>query len=114
LLADLKKDYIADLPNKITLITALLKSGDSDLLETEFHKLKGTGQTYGVPEVTRLGEMIESICQKPKAQRDPLIVLALELLTKIFVAYSANQPFDWSCSEVGELSHQVEQVLKST
>lgn len=70
LLKELQKEYLGSFPEKIANLEALLKSGQLDDLTTEYHKLKGTGRTYGLPEVTQLGELLESIAEHD-AVEDP-------------------------------------------
>jgi HPt (histidine-containing phosphotransfer) domain-containing protein len=83
LLAELQKEYLESLPEKIAAINGLIKSGEMELVETEFHKLKGTGRTYGVPEISRVGELGERACWIPDSKRDAAIAQALELLQKV-------------------------------
>ncbi len=68
LLKSLQQDYLASLPGKIQLIEQLIVNQDTDNIRESFHKLKGTGRTYGFPEVSDLAEVVEDIClQKPAA-----------------------------------------------
>ena len=61
LLRDLQKTYLASIPEKIQAIQILFEANQLKLLKTDFHKLKGTGRTYGLPEVTQIGEAMEQI-----------------------------------------------------
>ena len=63
LLDELKKDYIATLPEKIENIRTLWQAGNLEELHSEYHKMKGTGRTYGIPEVSQLGEALETLCE---------------------------------------------------
>jgi HPt (histidine-containing phosphotransfer) domain-containing protein len=63
LLAELQKNYLDSIPEKIINLEMLWKSERLDELTTEYHKLKGTGRTYGLPEVTQLGEVMEYLCE---------------------------------------------------
>ena len=62
LLKSLQTDYVAALPNKIAIIKSQIKSGDIKALRESFHKFKGTGRTYGLPEVSELAELVERLC----------------------------------------------------
>jgi len=64
-LAELQRNYIASMPGKITVLDGLWRAGELDKLRTEYHKLKGTGKTYGLPEVTQVGEALERLCDAP-------------------------------------------------
>jgi hypothetical protein len=63
----------------------LLSVNDYRTLRDEFHKLKGTGKTYGLPEVTELCEICEVICRDKPKHVQTAIPAALELLMAIFV-----------------------------
>ncbi|MEM7011745.1 MAG: protein kinase [Verrucomicrobiota bacterium] len=41
----------------------------------EFHKLKGTGTTYGVPEVTELCEKMETLCRNRTEIEEPFFLI---------------------------------------
>ena len=62
MMAELKKEYISELPAKINYIETLIEQSNQTELENEFHKLKGTGKTYGVPEVSIICEKAEEAC----------------------------------------------------
>ena len=62
LLKNLQVDYVAAIPNKIAQIRAQVRNADVPALRESFHKFKGTGRTYGLPEVSELAEVVERIC----------------------------------------------------
>ena len=82
-LAGLQKTYLASMPEKISLIESLFKAGDLEKLETEYHKLKGTGRTYGLPEFTQLGATLERICETEPSQLSRAVPLSLSLMTRM-------------------------------
>lgn len=110
LLAELQKEYLDSLPEKIVSITQLIRAGELDLVETEFHKLKGTGRTYGVPEISRVGELGERSCWITDANRDDAISQALNLLSKVHQSRSQGKEFqiedDDSCKALAALVDQ--------
>jgi hypothetical protein len=69
LLDDLKTSYIISLTEKRQTVARLIETRQLTALEDEFHKMKGTGKTYGLPEVSLLGEAMEMICHH---QQEPL------------------------------------------
>ncbi len=83
ILAGLQKTYLASMPDKVTNINALWKAGELEKLETEYHKLKGTGRTYGLPEFTFLGEILERICMLDPKSLPTAVPLSLTLLTRM-------------------------------
>lgn len=72
LLKQLKNEYVESLPERLDGIEKLSQTEPLPWkeLETEFHKLKGTGKTYGFPEVSELSALLEISCsqkEKPEA-----------------------------------------------
>lgn len=105
ILEGLKREYLKNLPEKIETAKKLWKSGDIDLLETEFHKLKGTGKTYGLPEISELGLIAEELCSKDGPTRDRAVGLTLDILGQIHKARLAGNEFDLAkCQEFKDLS----------
>jgi HPt (histidine-containing phosphotransfer) domain-containing protein len=94
MMADLKREYIAGLPQKILDIQTHLSMNDSATLRDDFHKLKGTGKTYGIPEISELGEAVEKICLKKPENIPSVVPVAIELLRKIHSARLAGQAFN--------------------
>ncbi|MCB0356667.1 MAG: Hpt domain-containing protein [Bdellovibrionales bacterium] len=76
LLLKLKNEYIAELPLKITDLKQLFTAGDSEGLKNAFHKLKGSGKTYGLDSVSMIGKEMERICL------DESLKIDLEVFTK--------------------------------
>ncbi len=82
LLAELQKNYLASMPDKMKTIETLMKAGKTDLLRTEFHKLKGTGRTYGLPEISQLGAAVERLCEIDRPVLSQAVPLALTLMER--------------------------------
>jgi HPt (histidine-containing phosphotransfer) domain-containing protein len=94
LLAQLRKEYLASLPEKVRHIRKLYQMGDFNLVETEFHKLKGTGRTYGFSEISQLGQMAEELCQANIQIRGEMVEIAFDLLGQIYQMRNQNQVLD--------------------
>ena len=62
LLKSLASDYLKSLPEKIQVIAGQVQAKDTSNVRESFHKLKGTGKTYGFPEVSELAAVVENIC----------------------------------------------------
>lgn len=60
-LADLKANYIKSIPQKLQTIKEHIENKDFKNLREDFHKMKGTGKTYGIPEISDLGALFEEI-----------------------------------------------------
>ena len=110
LLAELQKEYLESLPEKISGIQDLINKNEFELVETEFHKLKGTGRTYGVPEISRVGELGEKACWIPDAKRNDAIAQALQLLLKVHQSRAKGVDYpiedDETCQALGLLIQQ--------
>ena len=59
-LAKLVPDYVAARRLELPVLRALLTERRFDEIGRMAHRMKGTGATYGLPKVTRLGSEIES------------------------------------------------------
>ncbi|MCM2282125.1 MAG: Hpt domain-containing protein [Bdellovibrionaceae bacterium] len=111
ILEGLKREYLKNMPDKLALIAKLWKASEIDLLETEFHKLKGTGKTYGLPEISELGLLAEELCTTEPPTRDRAVELALNILTQIHQTRIGGHEFDLhTSSDFLELS-QMHQAL---
>lgn len=95
LMAELQTEYFSSFIEKFQRIEELHKNNDWQGLELEFHKLKGTGTTYGAPEVTAACAQLERLFREQKKHHfNSLVPMALTLLQKIHDKYVSNQPFD--------------------
>lgn len=92
-LAELKKNYTDALPARALLIEQLHAKRNYADVEVEFHKLKGTGKTYGLPEVSAVGEIAEKLSEVPSLA-DDAIKHALSVLRKISAARATGASLD--------------------
>lgn len=99
LMKELQLEYLASFDEKIKNIQTYYEGRDWDSLELEFHKLKGTGSTYGIPEVTTLFEILEKVCRTHKSLEQENIEGTLGLLALIRKKYLEGFPFDLSSQE---------------
>jgi chemotaxis protein histidine kinase CheA len=93
MMIELRADYVASFPNKIKDIQLHHESQDLERLRDDFHKLKGTGKTYGIPEISDFGFVFEKLCLKkhPSAEFVPV---ACSLLQMIYDQRSNLKPYD--------------------
>lgn len=82
-LLELRTNYLHSFHDKALRIEELWKKNNLQLLRDEFHKMKGTGQTYGFAEISQLGEILEKICLDQCDRIDVAIPLALSLLADL-------------------------------
>lgn len=94
LIKNLQRDYIRELPERLQRIENFCRAADVPHLYDEFHKLKGTGQTFGVPEISLVSAVLEQLCRAAAPQALTLSQTALAILRDIQRARSEDQPFD--------------------
>jgi HPt (histidine-containing phosphotransfer) domain-containing protein len=91
-LNELKADYLKKLPTKIVNLRALTEAQNWEGLEDEYHKLKGTGKTYGFPEISTICEKLEFLVQQKHHQKPELFQGANDLLEKMHQGYVDQKP----------------------
>lgn len=90
MMKELMKEYIESLPEKIATIGAHLQAKDIENLRNDFHKLKGTGKTYGIPEISDLGEVLEKLYLRSPDLAMSKTPWAISKLNEIVVARRAG------------------------
>lgn len=104
MLRSLEREYLSSLPEKVKIITAQIEAGDNSNLRESFHKLKGTGRTYGLPEVSELGALVESICIEHPVNGLKAGAIAAGILRDIHQARSEAKTYDLGQdARIGEL-----------
>src|ERR1044072_5641520 len=93
LVQSLQKEYLESLPEKIARIKIQIEASDAGNLRESFHKLKGTGRTYGLPEVSELAELTEKICVAQPKIAGEAATAAVGLLHDIHAAHTAAKTF---------------------
>ena len=84
LLLKLKKEYLAEIPEKISELNQLYSDKNIKELRDAFHKLKGSGKTYGVAPVSLVSQRMELICsEQPELLNNKLFSQATALLEAI-------------------------------
>lgn len=94
MMESMRSEYLRVLPERIDLIATLAQKPDWDRCYDEFHKLKGTGQTYGFPDVTILCQRLEDLCRDPQQRREEHLTSALKLLNYLLDCYTRAHPID--------------------
>lgn len=94
MMEELKKEYVAGLPGKINDIESNFANDDVQLVREDFHKLKGTGSTYGLPEVSLVSEAVEKICVTNPSELSSVIPAALGLLRDIHFERQASRSLE--------------------
>ena len=96
MMEELREEYLESFEEKFNLMRTCLANKEWYALELEFHKLKGTGTTYGVPEVTEMCQVVEDICRTQTEISSELLNSAINLLTKIKQKYTDKIEFELS------------------
>ncbi len=58
---ELRTEYLDSIEGKFGMYREMCKLRRAHELQDEFHKLKGTGSTYGIPDISLLGEQVETL-----------------------------------------------------
>jgi len=96
LLKALHVEYVAELPAKITSIEHLVREQKAEDVREAFHKLKGTGKTYGLPEVSELAAIVEATCIADAAVGLAMASVATDILRDIAAARRDERPYSLS------------------
>lgn len=106
MLKSLQQDYLASIPAKIADLEQCLANSDTNALREAFHKLKGTGKTYGLPEISDLGAAVEKICIERPHAAISAATLAVALMQEIHRARISQAIFQL------ETDARMQQLLK--
>ena len=79
-LADLVPGYVREQRRQMADLRRLVTDGDMDRLKRIAHNLKGTGASYGIPDVTRLGRALETAGQQGDAPMVSSLIEELDAL----------------------------------
>ncbi len=88
MMRDLRQGYLTALAGRIALLQRLSEKLNWDAIREEYHKIKGTGTTYGFPDLTRLCETMEELCRDKDRRRPEHLHAALELLNYLLQTYT--------------------------
>jgi HPt (histidine-containing phosphotransfer) domain-containing protein len=79
----LREGYIASLPARLETMRLALRGEDRATLQQEAHRLAGTGQSYGLPQLTTWGREVERKCKAGAALE--AIVVDLDALSRMLL-----------------------------
>jgi len=79
-LADLVPGYVREQRRQMADLRRLVTDGDMDRLKRIAHNLKGTGASYGIPDVTRLGRALETAGEQGDAPELSSLIEELDAL----------------------------------
>ena len=87
-LKQLKEKYLAGLNLKMEAMRHFHQQGDLDSLRAELHKIKGTGLTYGFPEISQICRLFEQLVKK--GEKDSF-EMSFSLLEKVLFDRQRNK-----------------------
>ncbi len=90
-MAELRQEYVREIPQKLKKIQELLSEQNWKELRNEFHKLKGSGSSYSLPEITELGSFVEKNLNEDNGK--DTIERSLKILHKIYESRISEQAF---------------------
>lgn len=93
LLKELQTEYVEGLPEKISEIESFLFNKNIEGLINSFHKLKGSGKTYGIDEVTVLGEFFETWMREDRKTVMVHVPVSIAILNRIYEARVQSAPY---------------------
>ena len=94
LMKELREEYLEGFDAKYKTLRLFFNEQDWYSLELEYHKLKGTGATYGIPEVTDLCLHLEGLCRENKSIENETLELSIELLEEIRKKYTIKNNYE--------------------
>lgn len=114
MLKELQQKYIQTMPDKLASMTKHIETQNFQSLREEFHKIKGTGKTYGIPEISDLGAVFEEILIKCEFNPDPQWVKdALGIFKDIHTARVEQKAFEiFSDERFKNLQNALSQLKK--
>jgi HPt (histidine-containing phosphotransfer) domain-containing protein len=98
-MGELREEYLQSFDSKVKNLSVNLEKKEFDLIELEFHKMKGTGETYGIPEISQLGYVVEKICLTKASLIADAMPLALELINLIVKERNEDRGIDLKSHE---------------
>jgi HPt (histidine-containing phosphotransfer) domain-containing protein len=84
MLKSLQQEYLASIPEKVLAIEMQIQKSDVNNVRESFHKLKGTGRTYGIPEVSDLAAVVEAVCIEHPVNGLAAAGMAIAILRDIY------------------------------
>ncbi len=93
LLKELQQEYIQGIPEKIQELKEFSQKNDLENLINSFHKLKGSGKTYGLEEVSVFGQFFEIWMREKKEKVFPFIPKAIQILERINASRIQGKPY---------------------
>jgi HPt (histidine-containing phosphotransfer) domain-containing protein len=83
MMQELREEYLISISEKCTELQRNFRNRELTEVRESFHKMKGSGATYGVPEVSKLASILEYLCDSREQELNWAVPQAIEWLQKI-------------------------------
>lgn len=91
MMRELRGTYLTALVGRIAIVQTLTEKLDWSELYEIFHKIKGTGTTYGFPDLSKLCQRMEDLVRDKDERRPEHLKAALELLNYLLQTYQQDK-----------------------
>ena len=91
-LKELKEKYLQELPTALERMYQALEVFNENAFKEECHKLKGTGKTYGIEEISTVSAELEKVSFSE--ENTEVLLLGVQLLEKIHNSQCQGEKFD--------------------
>ena len=78
----LKEHYLKSFPSKLELLSAAIRENDFESIQRLGHQLRGSGSSYGFPEITAIGSEIEAAGELKQSYQLNILLGSLESTIK--------------------------------
>lgn len=113
LFAELKGEYLDTFPEKIKSIETFWQKRDRKNLQNEYHKIKGTGSTYGAEELSTIADIMEELCERDSQHLGMSIMISLDAFQKVCHHHRKNIPIDLNKEKFFRLLRHYQNQLNS-
>jgi len=113
LFAELKTEYLESFAEKIQVIEQMWQAKDRESLTNEYHKIKGTGLTYGVQEMTDIAEIVEDLCHQKSPQLGFAIMMSVELFKRVRASYEQGESFELGRDKIFKALRKIQEELET-
>jgi HPt (histidine-containing phosphotransfer) domain-containing protein len=79
---DLRQYYIKSFPQKMAALKQASETREFDALSRLGHQLKGSGMSYGFPDISRLGQELEDAALITEGTKVDMILAELEQIVR--------------------------------
>lgn len=86
---ELQLEYISTFSAKIQELQEAAKENDSKNMKNLLHKLAGSGQTYEMPEITKVARELEESLEKAVPTQEQLQLMC-KMMTEVLITTQNN------------------------